>query len=78
MPSFEHQTSLSPQKVNSFIRKLKNYELADHFITILVDKYVYNKTIAEITRERGFTSAGVTFYLLKLALETLRSKGFEG
>jgi hypothetical protein len=64
-------------EINGIIRTLQKYGLPEHQIAILLDKFVDNKTLAEITRDRGFTSAGVTYYLYKLALDTLRARGFK-
>ena len=64
-------------EIDRFITKVKEYGLPEHQILILLDKFVHNKTIAEITKDRGFTSPGIVFYLYKKAIEILRERGFK-
>jgi hypothetical protein len=72
--SEEYITSTMTQKqLTSFVKKLKEYGLAEHHIIILVDKYAFSKTLKEITEEHGFTSVGVVHYLLKQAEKQVKS-----
>jgi hypothetical protein len=67
----------TPNEVTNMVKMLKKYGLPDHQIAILMDKFVDNKTMAQITKDRGFTSSGVVFYLYRLALDTLKARGFK-
>ncbi len=65
-----------PEVEERFVNLLRKFGLGMHEILLLTDRFVHNKTIAEITRDRGYTSTGVTFYIFRIALNTLKERGF--
>lgn len=56
------------RQITDFIKKLKGYALMEHEILILLDRFVFNKTFAEITDDHGFTDPRTTHKIYKMAL----------
>ncbi len=73
--AYDYASSYSPERIKSFIKKLESIGLQEYEITILVDRFCHNRTLAQITEDRGFTSVGVTYYLFKGATNKIKRMG---
>jgi hypothetical protein len=73
---YDYLPSTTDAEVRNFVTKLQKYGLQDYEVEILVERFVNNKTIKEITDESGYTSPGAAFYIIKKAIEKLKTRGF--
>lgn len=67
--SYDYQPKLTQRQVTQFITKLQSYGLYEHEILVLLERFAYNRTFADITDEHGFTDPRTTHKVYKQALE---------
>ncbi len=53
---------------------LKEFHTPEHEEVILVSRFVYNKSLREISEEHGFTSPSTVLYILRESLRALKKK----
>lgn len=61
-----------------FFKKLRKYGLSNTQSLLLIDHFVLGKTIADIARERDWTSVRTAQRHFKQAIDLLRGQGFKG